>query len=1095
MIPIFVAVSVSFLLAIIVSIFSLTKLARENTREIDKMLAYRVYDTISSSLNEPIVVSKTMSCDDFLADFLKKEDSMTEDEAIAVMKSYLSSIKNGLEYDSAFLVSEGSSRYYTYEGLNKIVDPENDAHDIWYSLFIEKDSPYDLDVDSDEMNQGQWTVFVNARIEDEKGKLLGVCGVGVQMTNLQELFLTSEQEYGVKINFVDKNGLVQVDTEDVNIENAWLGEEILSQTETDEYNYRITENNEFVVTKYVEYLGWYLVVRSAPTTINREFVNIIFLNAVLFLLVMAILIFTVAVILGRSKREREAKEKLLIVSERALAASEAKSSFLSSMSHEIRTPINAVLGMNEMILRETDDERILEYSGNIRNAGKTLLALINSILDFSKIEEGKMEIVPVEYCTASMINNLVISVIDRAKSKGLDFIVDVDKTLPSGLIGDDVRLSQVIMNILTNAVKYTEKGHIRFTIRKDHQEGDSIWLYVAVEDTGIGIRDEDRQKLFASFERLDEVKNHSIEGTGLGMSIVTNLLKLMDSEIYVDSKYGIGSTFYFVIRQQVSDKTPIGDYTQRTAKSRKLDGLELFHAPDAKILVVDDNDMNLKVAGNLLGLFGIRPKMVGSGSEAIDCVKTENYHMILLDHMMPKMDGIETLRKMRSDKLLPKDAKVIALTANAVNGARDRYLSAGFDDYLSKPIEVSGLEELLKKYLPRDVLEKTEDAAKEDGIMEFDPVPEDYEVSDLDTSLDAEKIMIDKLKGLDLDTEAALSFCAGEFALYEEILGDYVKACKDRKEELDACCKNADWHEFEVKVHALKSTSKTIGAIELYERALSLEEAAEKKDEDYIRENYPAFEQDYQELALAIEEIIETNKYLPKDKIEEGTQKKTIVVDGKAKVAEQEFPLIDGMDLAYADLHIPNRELLMTALRDFYQIIDVHADKLDEMYGRLPDRQSFADYRVLVHGMKSSAATIGIVPLAGMAKVLENAAGQEDEETIRHLHADFLTVWRGYGKEFSAVFGFDAETVRADEGKDGETFDAEAVSGLLEIIRIAMEDFDIDRADEAMRKLSTFACPETVKKELHALAASITDVDDEGADEAICHIKDLLTKM
>ena len=355
---------------------------------------------------------------------------------------------------------------------------------------------------------------------------------------------------------------------------------------------------------------------------------------------------------------------------------------------------------------------------------------------------------------------------------------------------------------------------------------------------------------------LDEVKNHSIEGTGLGMSIVTNLLKLMDSEIYVDSKYGIGSTFYFVIRQQVSDKTPIGDYTQRTAKSRKLDGLELFHAPDAKILVVDDNDMNLKVAGNLLGLFGIRPKMVGSGSEAIDCVKTENYHMILLDHMMPKMDGIETLRKMRSDKLLPKDAKVIALTANAVNGARDRYLSAGFDDYLSKPIEVSGLEELLKKYLPRDVLEKTEDAAKEDGIMEFDPVPEDYEVSDLDTSLDAEKIMIDKLKGLDLDTEAALSFCAGEFALYEEILGDYVKACKDRKEELDACCKNADWHEFEVKVHALKSTSKTIGAIELYERALSLEEAAEKKDEDYIRENYPAFAQDYQELAETISKVV-----------------------------------------------------------------------------------------------------------------------------------------------------------------------------------------------------------------------------------------------
>lgn len=857
MIPIFAAVSVSFLLAIIVSIFSLTKLARENTREIDKMLAYRVYDTISSSLNEPIVVSKTMSCDDFLADFLKKEESMTEDGAIAVMQSYLSSIKNGLEYDSAFLVSEGSHRYYTYEGLNKIVDPENNAHDVWYSLFVEKDKPYDLDVDSDEMNQGQWTVFVNARIEDENGKLLGVCGVGVQMTNLQELFLTSEQEYGVKINFVDKNGLVQVDTEDVNIENAWLGDEMLSQMETDEYNYRIAENNEFVVTKYVEYLGWYLVVRSAPTAINREFVNIIILNALLFLFVMAILLFSVADILWRSKRERDAREKLLIASERAVAASEAKSSFLSSMSHEIRTPINAVLGMNEMILRETDDERILEYSLNIQNAGKTLLALINSILDFSKIEEGKMEIVPVEYSTASMINNLVVSVMERAKSKGLEFLVDVDETLPAGLIGDNVRLSQVIMNILTNAVKYTEKGHIRFTIRKDHQEGDSIWLYVAVEDTGIGIRDEDRQKLFASFERLDEVKNHSIEGTGLGMSIVMNLLKLMDSEIDVDSKYGAGSRFYFVIRQQVSDKTPIGDYTQRPAKSRKQAGQKIFHVPDAKILVVDDNDMNLKVAGNLLGLFGIRPQMAGSGLDAIDCVKTENYHMILLDHMMPKMDGIETLKKMKSDNLLPKDAKVIALTANAVNGARDRYLSAGFDDYLSKPIEVSGLEELLKKYLPRDILEKTEDAAKEDGIMEFNPVPEDYETFDLESFLDSKKIMIDKLRGIDLDTEAALSFCAGEFALYEEILGDYVKAYQDRKEELDACYKNAEWHEFEVKVHALKGTSKTIGAIELYERALSLEEAARRKDAEFIRNAYSEFISEYLEMVQSIKGIIE----------------------------------------------------------------------------------------------------------------------------------------------------------------------------------------------------------------------------------------------
>ena len=679
MLPILAAVSLSFLLAIIVSIYSLAMLARENTKEIDKMLAYRIYDTISGSLNEPIVVAKTMACDDLLAEFLENEDNMDKTAAIDAMQSYLNSLKRGLEYDSAFLVSEKSRRYYTYEGLNKIVDPESDAHDVWYSLFLEKNKPYDLDVDSDEMNQGQWTVFVNARIEDEKGELLGVCGVGMQMTNLQELFLTSEQEYGVKINLVDGNGLVQVDTEDINIENAWFGENVLSKEETEEYVYQTTGNNEFVVTKYVEYLGWYLVIRSAPTAINREFINIILLNVVLFLFVMAILIITIAVILRRSRKGRDERERLLIISERAVAASEAKSSFLSSMSHEIRTPINAVLGMNEMILREAENDRILEYSTNIQNAGRTLLTLINSILDFSKIEEGKMEIVPVKYDTASLINNLIVSIMERVRNKGLKFIVDVDETLPAGLIGDDMRLSQVIMNLLTNAVKYTEAGHIRFTIRTKQRDGENIFLYIAVEDTGAGIREEDRSKLFASFERLDEVKNHSIEGAG--------------------------STFSFVIRQGISDATPIGDYSKRLMKSRRQNNEESFRAPGARVLVVDDNEMNLKVARNLLGLFEIRAQTVDSGTEAIECLRKKHFDLILLDHMMPEIDGIEALKQMRLQKILPQDTRVVALTANAVNNARERYLSAGFDDYLSKPIEVKELQGMLKKWLPEGLLD------------------------------------------------------------------------------------------------------------------------------------------------------------------------------------------------------------------------------------------------------------------------------------------------------------------------------------------------------------------------------------------------------
>ena len=843
---IFAAVSISFVLAIIVSIWSLASLARENTKELDTMLTYRIYDSISSSLNEPIVVAKTMACDDFLSEFLKNEDSMTETEAVTVMQGYLDSVKNGLEYDSAFLVSENSRRYYTYEGLNKIVDPINDDHDIWYSIFVEKNEPYDLDVDSDEMNKNQWTVFVNTRIEDENGKLLGVCGVGVQMTNLQELFLQAENEYDVKINLVDKNGLVQVDTDDINIENAWLDTEVLSQEETDEYRYQTTSNNEFAVSKYVEYLGWYLVVRSAPTSISHDFLMIIIGNIALFLFVMMVLIATISVILKKTRKERDEREKLLIVSERAIAASEAKSSFLSNMSHEIRTPINAVLGMNEMILRESHSTNILEYATSIQSAGRNLLHLINDILDFSKIEEGKMEIVPVKYNTVSLINNLVATVSERARSKKLDLILDIDKDLPSEMFGDDLRISQVIINILTNAVKYTEQGYVKFTMRKEKCEDDHVELYVSVEDTGIGIKKEDLPKLFESFERLDVEKNRSIEGTGLGMSIVVNLLRMMNSKIEVKSEYGKGSTFYFTISQQVINETPIGDYTGKTESVQSKEEIT-FSAKKAKILVVDDNEMNLKVAKNLLGLFGITPSLCDSGFEAIECLRKERFDMILLDHMMPKMDGIETFKRIKEENLVDPDTAVIALTANAINGAREQYLEAGFNDYLSKPIEIEQLEEQIKKWLPESLLNDQDD----DEIIEFAP-----ESSEEDAGEEVSDDFVKKLEELDIDTQAGLHYCVGDKSFYYETLSDYVGSYDERIGELNKFFEEKAWHDFEIKIHALKSASKTIGATKLSEKALNLETAASKSEVDYITDNYPGFAKGYKELIDQLRQII-----------------------------------------------------------------------------------------------------------------------------------------------------------------------------------------------------------------------------------------------
>ena len=398
----------------------------------------------------------------------------------------------------------------------------------------------------------------------------------------------------------------------------------------------------------------------------------------------------------------EYEEKLKAAIEEAKNANEAKSTFLAQMSHEIRTPINAVLGMNEMILRESKDENILEYADSIDSAGSTLLSLINSILDFSKIEDGKMDIIPVKYDTAGFLNDLYQSVIQRAEAKGLIFIMDADETLPCTLFGDNVRVSQVIMNLLTNAVKYTEKGRVHLSIFVKDRDQKSVRIRVCVEDTGIGIKEEDKNRLFESFERLDEIRNHSIEGTGLGISIVTNLLTMMGSMLEVESTYGKGSMFSFTIRQEIADPTPIGNYEQRLKEGgRRKKKDDVISSPNAKILVVDDNEMNLKVVRNLLKLNGIVPDLVNSGTETIERMKQKTYDIVFLDHMMPGMDGIETLHKLKELNLVPTQTVIIALTANAVVGARENYLKEGFTDYLSKPIELGQLVEKLKAYLPK----------------------------------------------------------------------------------------------------------------------------------------------------------------------------------------------------------------------------------------------------------------------------------------------------------------------------------------------------------------------------------------------------------
>ena len=542
--------------------------------------------------------------------------------------------------------------------------------------------------------------------------------------------------------------------------------------------------------------------------------------------------------INRQKQEYEA-EVLRLEKVAADEANKAKGSFLADMSHEIRTPINAILGMNEMILREADDPGIREYARNIGASGKNLLALINSILDFSKIEDGKMEIVPVHYSVSEMITYLVNSISERARGKGLELIVNADPTLPSELYGDDTRINQVIMNLLTNAVKYTHEGSVTLTLKAGERQDDDITILVEVRDTGIGIKKSEMGKLFESFERLDVVRNRNIEGTGLGMSITTRLLKLMDSELKVQSKYGEGSVFSFEIKQKIVNDTPLGDYKMMSYEDEIRETYnEAFHAPDAHILIVDDTKMNIIVATGLLKSTGIKIDSAMNGQDAIALADKNVYDVIFLDQRMPGMDGTETLKLMKaSAEGKNKDTPVICLTADAISGAKEKYIEIGFTDYLTKPVNGLSLEQILLKHLPK---EKIETGSSYPALTEAG-----------------------------LDTDAGLQGFNGDREFYQSILAEYTFDYDERYAKLQEFYNKEDWDSYRTSIHALKSSSRTIGAHELSDLALELERASGERDLEVVHRDHPKAMELYETTVAAIRESVDVEKYASDDDWEE----------------------------------------------------------------------------------------------------------------------------------------------------------------------------------------------------------------------------------
>ncbi len=527
-------------------------------------------------------------------------------------------------------------------------------------------------------------------------------------------------------------------------------------------------------------------------------------------------------------------------------ANKAKSVFLSNMSHEIRTPINAVLGMDEMILRESEEEDTLVYAGNIQTAGTTLLSLINDILDLSKIEAGKMDIIPVDYALAPMLKDLVNMIAPRAEAKGLLLHLSVDENLPEKLHGDEIRIKQIITNILTNAVKYTESGSVTLAVSYEKKDAETIALSVRVTDTGIGIKEEDIQKLFSPYERIEEERNRSIEGTGLGMNITKQLLSMMDSRLTVESVYGEGSTFSFAIAQGVVSWERIGDFSEELKKARSVRKRyrESFTAPEGRILVVDDTPMNLTVIQGLLKRTRLVVTTAEKGEEAIRLAKEKDFDVIFLDHLMPDMDGVETLYHLKKETPAgTKKTPVICLTANAVSGAKEEYLAAGFTDYLTKPIVSEQLEKMLIRYLPPEKVTLTEDAPQEQAGEAGKGLPP--EVMRL-TGVDVSSGVINC--GSVDNYMAALKSTAGTIA-------DTIALVEQTKDA-------GDWANFTIKVHAIKSSMRIIGASGLSTLAEGLEAAGNAQDTNRIEKDAP-------ELLVRMRRISEELAEIFSDKKEE----------------------------------------------------------------------------------------------------------------------------------------------------------------------------------------------------------------------------------
>jgi len=792
---------------------------------------------LATVVNSEITLVKKMSASPVIQRyFMNPSDIELKQNAFNELSSY----RRNFEDKSLFFVNDIDRLFYISNKEPYILDPSLQEN-YWYNMTLYETDTYNFNINYN-ADLNETNLWVNAPVFSDDKKPIGILGTSIRIDDfLKSVTVIDDTVSLFMFNkfseiTVSRNKLLVFDKVRLPDYLGDVGKNIISLAQNmqdSDTHFFIYDDSVYCVSS-IPLLHWYLVCSASilfSDLVDAKFAQ----NFLLIFILSTIIVVIFNMYVAKMNRAMESQyQELALANEQAAMASRAKSIFLARMSHEIRTPMNAVIGMSELAQRDYGLPKGLEYIAGIKSAGVSLLSIINDILDFSKIESGHLEFAASPYETASLLNDVLTIIRVRMAKKPLELLVNADPDIPCNMIGDVGRVRQILLNLLNNAVKYTEKGFIKLSIFGKRTGENAIRLTLIVEDSGIGIRQKDMPRLFNDFSRVDEKRNSAIEGTGLGLSITRSLCLTMGGDITAVSKYGKGSIFTATLIQTVDDWRPMGDMADMAAVPKACAGTQriTFTAPEAEVLVVDDFSSNLLVAEGLLAPYKLHVFTCLNGREAVKLVQTRSFDLVLMDHMMPEMDGMEATAAIRALGGRFTDLPIVALTANVVSGMKEQFLSNGFNDFLAKPIDTADLDALLQTWIPAA---KQQSATEDNGNAPGDALATET---------------FPAMEGV--DTAAGMDRVGGSPNRYRELLHMFLRDAKAGFALLEAHPDRADLRSFTTFVHALKSGLANIGANALSKSAAVLENAGRKGDLAAIRDNLVSFRMGLVELTARI---------------------------------------------------------------------------------------------------------------------------------------------------------------------------------------------------------------------------------------------------